>query len=316
MREDFPAGALQRGLACDPEVRRSRVRSHRLRAVVGAVQTHHTKLLLICASRPNPHHKTTTAGTFHTVYFPKAVRHGQALCREPHCLLTLPGRAAEDRQERRVPATDRRPEFACSVLPTRLDPLFVVTLRLLCPTSPPEERCSRDRDVLDAQGAEEHATNHDTINSRSDNNGSRKRGVLGSTSCCELCHGVGSRHSFWTATTAPTVSSLRKMQVCAQCLIFFRVCDVSDIASSGDVNTQNHTWTSGLPSLVINIVFVAFLLMRCLPPPVSLFAYFGCPSMSQQVRLVFLILVPYHRSRCRVLLTRSHPRSIEELWFL
>ena len=53
--------------------------------------------------------------------------------------------------------------------------------------------------------------------------------------------------------------------------LFFRVCNVSRSAFSGDVNTQNHTWTSGLPSLVINIVFfVAFLWMRCLPPSLSL----------------------------------------------
>ena len=36
-----------------------------------------------------------------------------------------------------------------------------------------------------------------------------------------LSHGVRSRRSFWTATTVPTVSSLRAMQVCAQCLILF-----------------------------------------------------------------------------------------------
>ena len=37
-RERLPAGALQRGLTCDPRVRRSRARSHRLRAVVGAAR--------------------------------------------------------------------------------------------------------------------------------------------------------------------------------------------------------------------------------------------------------------------------------------
>ena len=46
---------------------------------------------------------------------------------------------------------------------------------------------------------------------------------------------------------------------------------MSRTAFSGDVNTQNHTWTSGLPFLVIIIVFfVAFLWMRCLPPSLSL----------------------------------------------
>ena len=35
-RERLPAGALQRGLACDPETRRSRAGSHRLRAMVAA----------------------------------------------------------------------------------------------------------------------------------------------------------------------------------------------------------------------------------------------------------------------------------------
>ena len=33
---------------------------------------------------------------------------------------------------------------------------------------------------------------------------------------------------------------------------------MSRTAFSGDVNTQNHTWTSGLPSLVIKIVFCRF----------------------------------------------------------
>ena len=37
-RERLPAGPLLRGLACDPGVRRSRARLHRLRAVVGAVR--------------------------------------------------------------------------------------------------------------------------------------------------------------------------------------------------------------------------------------------------------------------------------------
>ena len=36
------------------------------------------------------------------------------------------------------------------------------------------------------------------------------------TSFCELCHRARSRRSFWTATTAPTVSSLQAMQVYAQ----------------------------------------------------------------------------------------------------
>ena len=37
-RERLPVGALQRGLACDPEVRRSLARPHRLRAVVGVAR--------------------------------------------------------------------------------------------------------------------------------------------------------------------------------------------------------------------------------------------------------------------------------------
>ena len=37
-RERLPVGALQRGLACNPEVRRSHAGSHHLRAVVGAAR--------------------------------------------------------------------------------------------------------------------------------------------------------------------------------------------------------------------------------------------------------------------------------------
>ena len=43
----FPAGALQRGLACDAEVRHSGARSHRLRAMVGAARLH-GKLCVTC----------------------------------------------------------------------------------------------------------------------------------------------------------------------------------------------------------------------------------------------------------------------------
>ena len=60
----------------------------------------------------------------------------------------------------------------------------------------------------------------------------------------------------------------------ADCVISFDEAvhvNVSHTAFSDDVNTQNHTWTSGLPSLVICIVFlVAFLWMRCLPPSLNL----------------------------------------------
>ena len=102
--------------------------------------------------------------------------------------------------------------------------------------------------------AEEHATNHDTIKLRSDNSGGRKRGVpcgdlarhlwrlsCGSTSFCELCHGVRYRRSFWTATTAPTEASLRAMHLRAQRLIFFLASvTCRTLLLSGDVNTQVH----------------------------------------------------------------------------
>ena len=52
-RERLPAGALQRGQACDPEVRRSRARSHRLRAVVGAARPH-GKLCVTSSPPPSP----------------------------------------------------------------------------------------------------------------------------------------------------------------------------------------------------------------------------------------------------------------------
>ena len=58
---------------------------------------------------------------------------------------------SEDLQERRLPATHRRPEFACSVPPTgaavvvAVDPLLVVALCLLRPTSPSEGAISSRR---------------------------------------------------------------------------------------------------------------------------------------------------------------------------
>ena len=71
---------------------------------------------------------------------------------------------------------------------------------------------------------------------------------------------------------------------------------MSRSAFSGGVNTQNHTWISGLPSLVINIVFFVAFFWMCvyLRHSAWLFTYFGCPSMSPQVRLVYLILVQNH----------------------
>ena len=77
-QERLPAGALQRGQACDPEVRGSRAGSRRLRTAAGAARPH---------------------ASF---------------------VSTLLGRAAEDRQERRVPATSSRygvlfPSVPCSI---------------------------------------------------------------------------------------------------------------------------------------------------------------------------------------------------------
>ena len=80
---------------------------------------------------------------------------------------------------------------------------------------------------------------------------------------------------------------------------------------SGDVNTQNHTWTSGLPFLVNKIVFfVAFLWMRCLPPSLSLvvhifrFSIFyttgaiGVPDSGPEP-LEICLLSPYRRQHGR-----------------
>ena len=77
--------------------------------------------LFVCAFRVNLFHKTTTAGTFHNVYFTKQLGSGK-LCviyQERTHNVAFPGEAAEDRQERRAPAIDRRPDSACIVLPHR-----------------------------------------------------------------------------------------------------------------------------------------------------------------------------------------------------
>ena len=137
----------------------------------------------------------------------------------------------------------------------KVDPLLVVVLHLLCPM---RHHNSTGRAIARCALWSSRKTHLSNL-------------FCGSTSYCELSHGVWSRRSFWTATTAATVSSLRAMQLCAQWLILFRVCNVSRSVFSGDVNTQSHTWTSGPHSPVINIVsFVAFLWMRCLPPSLSL----------------------------------------------
>ena len=82
-------------------------------------------------------------------------------------------------------------------------------------------------------GGEVDGIKGDAVKFLGDDDGCRKRGVpfwssrkthlsklsCGSTSYCELSHGVRSRNSFLTATTAAIVSSLRATQVCAQCLI-------------------------------------------------------------------------------------------------
>ena len=62
--------------------------------------------------------KTTRAGTFHIVCLPKQLDTGKpcVTCQDTSRYVTLRGRAAEDRQERRVPATDRRHDSACIVL--------------------------------------------------------------------------------------------------------------------------------------------------------------------------------------------------------
>ena len=68
-----------------------------------------------------PLHKTTAAGTFQNVYVPKQFGTGTpcVICQDTPHNATFPGQAAEDREERRVPTTDRRPDSACTVLPHR-----------------------------------------------------------------------------------------------------------------------------------------------------------------------------------------------------
>ena len=60
-------------------------------------------------------------GYFPQCLLPQAARHGQALrhLSGHNSQRYLPGRAAEDGQERRVAATDRRPDSACIALPHR-----------------------------------------------------------------------------------------------------------------------------------------------------------------------------------------------------
>ena len=60
---------------------------------------------------PRLYYKTTAASTFHHVNFPKQFDMVKpcVICQDTSHNVALPGRAAEDRQERRLPATDRRP---------------------------------------------------------------------------------------------------------------------------------------------------------------------------------------------------------------
>ena len=126
-RHIFPASLA--GLYCHTEEqgRHGRWRSHGptvaqpLRLYWQPLQQPHCRFVCVCASRPNHYHKTTTAGTLHNVYGPTQFGTGKpcVTCQDTSHNVSLPGRAAEDRQERRVPATDRRPDSACIVLPHR-----------------------------------------------------------------------------------------------------------------------------------------------------------------------------------------------------
>ena len=62
----------------------------------------------------------------------QAVRQGQALCQDTPHNVSLPVQAAEDRQERRVPATERRPDSVCIVLPIGAAPRVNVDFRSRC----------------------------------------------------------------------------------------------------------------------------------------------------------------------------------------
>ena len=104
--------------------------------------SNHVVASCVCAFRLNPHHKATTAGTFHnvcfskqllcytpitspspadSVYFLKQLGTGKpcVTCQDTSHIVTLPTRAVEDRQERRVPATDHRTDSVCIVLLNR-----------------------------------------------------------------------------------------------------------------------------------------------------------------------------------------------------
>ena len=76
------------------------------------------------------------------VFAPWSVLHGKlcVTCQHTSHDVTLPGRAAKDRQERRVPAADCRPDSACAALPRRCStqrecgfPCLDVVLCSFCP---------------------------------------------------------------------------------------------------------------------------------------------------------------------------------------
>ena len=88
-----------------------RINRHTTIVTVPTASTTLSLLVCLCFSS-QPLSQDDGGGYFPQCLRHQAVRHGKpcVTCQDTSRNVTLPGRAAEDRQERRVPATDRRPD--------------------------------------------------------------------------------------------------------------------------------------------------------------------------------------------------------------
>ena len=266
----------------------------------------------VCASRPNHYHNTTAAGAFHNVHVPKQFGTGKpCVFLSGHISQSLPSQGEELRTGEsdvyQLPIAGLTPLALCCPIgeAPRVNVDFPLSMWCCVPFCPmPLSQVHRQADL----GDEEDGSKGDAVKFLGDEDGCRKRGVL----CGHLARHISqdSLTLSWCEVSpqllddndgGDCVKSSSDAGVRTMFDFFFRVCYVARTAFSGDVNTQNHTWTSGLPVLVINIVFfVAFLCMRCLPPSLGLavFTLFGCPSVSPLVRLVYFHFGPEPREGC------------------
>ena len=292
----FPASLC--GALCDTEEQRrhGRWRSHGptvaqpLRLYCQPLQEPHCRFVCVCASRPNHNHETTAVpSTMSTSPSSSARASFVSSSQETSRKVTLPGRAAEDRRERRVPATDGRPDSVCSVLHHRgstqsecgLSPLDVVLSSLL---SHALSQVRRQGDL----GDEVDGIKGDAVKFLGDDDGCRKRGVpSGHLARPQLLDGNDGGDCVKSSSDAGvrTMFDLFFASVTCLALLFPRM----STHRTTHGHHVCHSWWS-----MLSFLSLSFGCGVCLRHSAWLFTYFGSPSLSPQVRLVYLILVQNH----------------------